>query len=194
MQKSIWRAALLGSIVLFGACSEPQAVLNANSDSMGEQVSETAMNGEKMATLIQRFDEDAVVAANRITFKVRERDVMVVYDNDADRMRIMSPIVQAAAVPEEIYERMLQANFDAVLDSRYAIANEIVWSVFIHKMSSLAEDDFLSGIAQTYTAAETFGGAYTSGAIVFGGGDTTSLHEELLEEIENRPRKEDQGI
>jgi len=178
MQKTIWRAALLGSIVLFGACSEPQAGLNAKSDTASEQVSETVMNGDKMAALIQKFDQDAEVTANRITFKVRERDVMVVYDNEADRMRIMS----------------LQANFDAVLDSRYAIANEIVWSVFIHRMSSLNEDDFQSGIAQTYTAAETFGGAYTSGAMVFGGGDTNSLHEELLEEIENRPRKEDQGI
>lgn len=194
MQKTIWRAALLGSIVLFGACSEPQAGLNAKSDTASEQVSETVMNGDKMAALIQKFDQDAEVTANRITFKVRERDVMVVYDNEADRMRIMSPIIQAAAVPEEIHERMLQANFDAVLDSRYAIANEIVWSVFIHRMSSLNEDDFQSGIAQTYTAAETFGGAYTSGAMVFGGGDTNSLHEELLEEIENRPRKEDQGI
>ncbi len=119
---------------------------------------------------------------------------MIVFDNDADRMRIITPILQASAVPTDVHERMLQANFDAVLDSRYAIANDVVWSTFIHRLSTLNEDDLLSGIAQTYAAAETFGTTYTSGVIVFGGGDSNSLHEDLLEELEKLPKKEDTGI
>ncbi len=186
-------AALLSFVLLIG-CSEIQTGDTGQTKVAPADITSGAMTSDKMAKLIQKFDKDAEIGENRVTFKVRDRDLMVVYDKDADRMRIMAPIIQAAAVPEEIHARMLQANFDAVLDSRYAIANEIVWSVFIHRMSTLNEDDFLSGVAQTYTAAETFGTAYTSGAMVFGGGDTNALHEELLEEIENRPRKEDQGI
>jgi len=155
---------------------------------------ENPMTSERMADLVKKFDDNAQIAENRIAFKLRDRDILIVFDKKADRMRIMSPIIQAAAVPGDIHERMLQANFDAVLDSRYAIANEIVWSVYIHRLSSLYEDDLKSAIAQTYLAAETFGSTYTSGAMVFGGGDSNALHEDLLEELENEPRKEDQGI
>ena len=79
---------------------------------------------------------------------------------------------------------MMQANYDAVLDVRYAMANDIIWAVFIHPLSSLTQKEFLSGVAQAVTAAETFGTSYTSGAFVFGGGDSSSIHEDLLKELE----------
>lgn len=152
------------------------------------------MTPAKMAKIISRFDKDAIVESNRIEFKLRNRDMLLVFDESADRMRIISGIYQAGALPEGIHERLLQANYDAVLDSRYAIANDVVWSVFIHRLSSLTEEDLKSGIAQTFTAAETFGSTYTSGAMVFGGGDTNSLHEDLLEELDSAPTEEDQDI
>lgn len=114
---------------------------------------------------------------------------MFVYDEEADRMRIMTPILQASFLNEEVQTRMLQANFDSVLDARYAIANGIVWATFIHPLSSLTEKEFLSGISQSVTAAETFGSTYTSGAVTFGGGDSNSIHQELLKKLE-KARKE----
>jgi len=164
------------------------------SPTVSESVSEGKMTSAKMAEVIQKFDEDAEVKENSIIFELKDRELMLVFDNNADRMRIISPIMQSFNVPESLHARMLQANFDAVLDSRYAIANDMVWSVYIHKLSTLAEEDLISGIAQTYSAAETFGTTYTSGAIVFGGGDTNSIHQDLLEQIENAPVKEGQGI
>ena len=152
------------------------------------------MSSVRMAEVIQRFDEDAKVATNNIAFKLREREHYLMFDVKADRMRVMTPIIQSVAVPEALYERLMQANFDAVLDSRYAISNDLIWAVFIHKLSTLTEDDLRSGIAQTYTAAETFGSTYTSGAIVYGGGDSNSIHEKILEELENLPDKDSQGI
>ena len=141
------------------------------------------MKGKALAAVIQKLDEDAVVAGNRVVFKIAEREMMMVYDETANRMRVISPIIDASAVPAEVQERMLQANFDAVLDTRYAVGNDIVWAVFLHPLSTLTEDDFVSALAQTVTAAETFGTTYTSGAIVFGGGDSSSIHEDLLEEL-----------
>ena len=79
---------------------------------------------------------------------------------------------------------MMQANYDAVLDARYALANDIVWSVFIHPLSSLTQKDFLSAVAQTVTAVETFGTSYTSGAVIFGGGDTNTIHKDLLKSLQ----------
>ncbi len=180
------------------ACSQGKAAQDNGSVPEAQVETETVttakMTPAKMGRVILKFDADAEVEANRITFKVRDRDMLLVFDKDADRMRVVTGVYQAGAVPEEIHERMLQANFDAVLDARYAIANDIVWAVFIHRLSTLTEDDLRSGIAQTYTAAETFGSTYTSGAIVFGGGDSNAIHEELLKELENAPSEEDQDI
>ncbi len=193
MRKFLLLAGFSVFALSFSACAQTVAEDEPVESSKAEE-SASAMSSDRMGEIIQKFDEDATIEDNRITFKVRERDLLIVFDNNADRMRIVTPIIQAAAVPESVHERMLQANFDAVLDSRYAIANELVWAVFIHRLSTLNEDDLMSGIAQTYAAAQTFGSAYTSGVIVFGGGDSNSLHEELLEELENKPKKEDQGI
>jgi hypothetical protein len=142
------------------------------------------MTGEILAEIIQRLDDEAIVNGNSVVFKITEREMMMVYDDRANRMRLISPIIQVAALPEGVMERMLQANYDAVLDARYALANDLVWSVFIHPLASLTEDDFISALAQTVTAAESFGTTYSSGAVVFGGGDTSDIHEGLLEELE----------
>ena len=92
--------------------------------------------------------------------------------------------------------RMLQANFDAVLDSRYAVAGGNVWSVFIHRLSSLTSEDLISGVAQTAVAADTFGTSFTSGAVVFGGGDSSGIHRDLEERLRQAigSSQDDRGI
>ena len=187
------RQILLSFILLFGynasACSQTDSdtdviVAEAPEDAGDEDgVNAAKMSGEKLAALIKDLDENAVIDGPSVVFEIAERELMMVYDSTADRMRVISPILQANAIPAEVMERMLQANFDAVLDARYAVANDIVWSVFLHPLTSLTEDDFISGLAQTITAAETFGTAFTSGAVVFGGGDSNAIHEDLLEDL-----------
>jgi len=142
------------------------------------------MTPEKLTGLITKFDKEAKTEGNGITFTLNERDLILIYDVKADRMRVITPIAAAALADEDILKRMLQANYDAVLDSRYAIANNVIWAVFVHPLSSLTEEDFISSLVQVVTAAETFGVSYSSGAFVFGGGDSNTIHEELLKELE----------
>jgi len=196
MRKLIQSGIISLACMLLTACASDAAETDdVETESITESVEVVkTMTGKMLGDLVLEFDKDAQVSDNRVTFELRERELLIVYDSSADRMRILTPILQAGAVPQEVFERMLQANFDAVLDPSYAVANDIVWAVFLHRLSTLTEEDFKSAIAQTYTAAETFGTTYTSGAMVFGGGDSNSLHEELLEELENRPTKENQGI
>jgi len=167
------RAGLLTCIIGLSACGANIA-----------QPSSEKMTAGNLQTLIQKFDEKAVVNGNAISFALNERELFLVYDEKADRMRIITPVAQSGIATDEILLRMMQANYDAVLDARYAMANDIIWAVFIHPLSSLTQDDFLSGVAQTVTAAETFGSSYTSGVIVFGGGDSNAIHEDLLKELE----------
>lgn len=154
------------------------------------------MTPDRLGELVLRVDESAETAGNGYIFTVAERQLRVVYDEDANRMRIITPIVSADNLPDGLAERMLQANFDAVLDARYAIGSGMVWATFIHPLASLTDEDFLSGIAQTAVAAETFGTSFTSGAVVFGGGDTTELNAQLLERLREAVEddEDDRGI
>ena len=169
-------ALICGLILGLTACTAAQP---------SEKGAAEKMTAEKLSDLILTFDKEAKVNENNVQFMLSERAVFLVFDEKADRMRIMSPIAPAGLANEEILTRMLQANHDAVLDARYSLANDVVWSVFIHPMGSLTQDDFLSGVAQTVTAAKTFGSSYTSGAIVFGGGDSNTIHKDLLKELED---------
>ncbi|MEM7663010.1 MAG: hypothetical protein AAF292_12260 [Pseudomonadota bacterium] len=156
----------------------------------------SAMTGERLGFLIQQIDANAEARGNGYIFRVGERDMMTVFDENADRMRVISPIIPAENLPPELLERMLQANYDAVLDTRYAIANGQVWSVFIHPLSSLTDDQLLSGIAQTAIAVETFGTTFTSGIVTFGGGDSQGIYEDLQRQFEESldGAEEDRGI
>jgi len=151
------------------------------------------MTAASLTKLIKKFDEDAMAEGNAVQFTLQERDLIFVYDEEADRMRVITPIANAALADDALLARMLQANYDAVLDARYAVANNLIWAVYLHKLSTVTQDDFLSGVAQAVTAAETFGTSFTSGAMVFGGGDSSTIHSDLLEELEKALENEAKG-
>ncbi|MEM9879185.1 MAG: hypothetical protein AAF862_07890, partial [Pseudomonadota bacterium] len=90
----------------------------------------------------------------------------------------------------ELSKRMLQANFDTALDARYAIARGLIWGTFIHPLSSLTDEDFLSGLGQTVNIATTFGTTFQSGALSFGGGDSQEALKELLKELLDKKDEE----
>ncbi|GAB4196910.1 MAG: hypothetical protein Tsb002_30590 [Wenzhouxiangellaceae bacterium] len=142
-----------------------------------------AMTGERLAELIGLIDAEAQVESNVLQFRFRQRQMVLIYDSAADRMRLMSPIAEASVLDESLMYRMLQANYDAVLDPRYAVARDIVWSAYIHPLAALSDAQFASAVVQVYTAAETFGTTFSSGGIVFGGGDSQEQNQRLLEEL-----------
>jgi len=54
-----------------------------------------------------------------------------IIEQEADtvnRMRIISPIVKREKLKEEELSNALMANFHAVLDVKYALSDEIIWS------------------------------------------------------------------
>ena len=168
-------------------------VASCNTTPASAQAEPVKMTAASLTQLIQSFDDDAQAEGNAVQFSLKERELLFVYDEEADRMRVITPIGPAAAANEALMARMLQANYDAVLDARYAVANDLIWAVYIHKLSTITQDDFLSGVAQAVTAAETFGTSFTSGAMVFGGGDSSAIHSDLLEELEKAAEEASKG-
>lgn len=193
--KYILTTVMIMAFILAGCSGQATAQneipkIESEDKNQEDQAAKGEMTADSLKKLITQFDEDAKVQGNAVQFQLLDRDLMMVFDEKADRMRVITPIANAGLLDEALMERMLQANFDAVLDARYAVANDLVWAVYIHKLSTVTQDDFLSGIAQAVTAAETFGTSYTSGAMVFGGGDSNAIHEDLLKKLEEAIKKE----
>ena len=85
--------------------------------------------------------------------------------------------------------RLMQANFDSALDARYAIAQGALWSTFIHPLSSINDEDFVSGLGQTVNLVLTYGSSFASGGVVFGGGDSQVEQNQLIEELQDRTKE-----
>lgn len=145
---------------------------------------------ERIAKVVDRVDKDATRDGNSWQLMIDDRQILVVTDVIAGRMRIMTPIAAIEDLPEGGLLRLMQANFDSALDARYAVAQDLVWGTFIHPLPSLTERDFASGLLQTKTAADTFGTTFSSGAITFGGGDSNAIITDQLEELLKELEKE----
>lgn len=143
------------------------------------------MNALLLDTLIRKIDPKATRPGdNQWQFVLNERPLMVVIDEGADRMRIMTPIIESKVLDEALLLRLMQANFDSALDARYAIAQDLVWGTFIHPLGELTPAFFLSGVGQVINVAESFGTTFSSGMFVFGGGDSGRLQQQLLESLQ----------
>ena len=144
------------------------------------------MTAQRLTEIIVDIDPDASLTPSGMELTLGDIPVLVVMAPGADRMRAMVPIASLEDVTPEEMTRMMQANFDTALDARYAVAQGRVWGVFIHPLGALEREQFLSGLAQTVTLAQTYGTLYSGGAQVFGGGDSTELYDELLRDLLER--------
>ncbi len=131
------------------------------------------MNVETMIKIIESNKIKVEHINNTITFKINDFPMTLIYDNKADRMRIVCPIANLDDLSKEQIAQAMEANFHTALDARYAISKGVVWSAFIHPLSDLSSQLFQSALEQTYIAAATFGNEYSSGALSFPKGDAT---------------------
>jgi hypothetical protein len=187
------KAQFLGflTILLIGTLFPANAFAQESPDMQGETTPEDGAENlslqiaaaVELLSMIAALDEDADIVDNGATFTIDGITVTLVFDVRADRMRLISGITSDEGLEQAQLHRLMQANFDSALDARYAIAQGTVWSTFIHPLSSLTQDDFISGIAQTVTLVKTFGTTFTSGAFVFGGGDSNGELQKLLMEM-----------
>ena len=144
---------------------------------------EPGMTLDRLEEIILRLDPDAQRQGGAFQFAIEDVPVLIVTDERADRMRAMTPIRSADALTPEELARMMQANFDTALDARYAIANGRLWSAFIHPLSPLEREQFISAVGQVVNLALTYGSLYSGGGIAFGGGDSGDLQRALIEEL-----------
>ena len=136
----------------------------ANSDDHSNDMTQARLH-----ELIEEIGSDVVVSGNVVGFTINGIKLMCISDVSANRMRILSPIVEINEVNQEQLVMAMAANFHTALDARYAISQDFIYSVFIHPLSSLSEQEVISAAYQVAQASATFGTEYTSGELQYGG-------------------------
>jgi len=158
--------------------------LSMPSQVFGEDSSKTIatnpMTNERLDILIRRLDDQPQGRNGFWTFKISNLSISVITDEEANRMRIIIPIIEMENIDNDQLHRVMQANFDSALDARYAIAKNILWSAYIHPLTSLSDEEFLNGLGQTVNLVTNYGGSYSSGLLTFGGGDSQALKDRQL--------------
>lgn len=127
------------------------------------------MTNEKMEKIIYREAQDVKGQQGNWQFNLRERPMMILTDANANRMRIMTPILEETELEGDQLKIMLEANFDRALDAKYALFKGVVWSVYTHPLAELSVEQFKSAMGQVVTLADNFGTGYNSTDFLFGG-------------------------
>lgn len=149
-----------------------EASEEAGNGAQSDRTNPEPMDGAKLEAILREVVGDGIlVHGNAIEFSVQDIRLTCLYDETHNRMRVISAVKDYAEVTDEEKDLMLQSNFHSALDARYAVSRDVVYAAFIHPLSSLTEDDFLSGILQVASLKVSFGDSYSSGILQFQGQD-----------------------
>lgn len=73
--------------------------------------------------------------------------LLVLLSEDGSWLRILLPIASASeALP--FLDKLLEANFDTTLETRYALHQNVLWGVFQHNSATLAAADFSAAVTR----------------------------------------------
>lgn len=144
-------------------------LLSMNSQTLQAQSENSGMNNEKMEALLLKNSAELKGRLGNWEAYIANRTVYIITDENYNRMRIISPIVEDSELTDEHLKVLLEANFDKALDSKYSIHNGYVWSTFTHPLSELTDDQFVDALQQVVNLVNNFGTSFSSTDIVFGG-------------------------
>lgn len=125
------------------------------------------MDGQRLAELIDEYTRVVERSPGSWRAEYRGRVIFIVIDPAHDRLRMMTPVEEERNLGEDDLRTLLAANFDRALDARFALADEFLWSVFMHPLRDLTERQFLDALDQVTTLADNYGSSYSSSDLFF---------------------------
>ena len=141
--------------------------LMATAASAQEQ-EEHGMTQNHMEEYVRELASESDGQAGNLIFIYNSIQMQLISDVSHNRMRIVAPIGAVDDVDQEQLYAMMISNYHLALDARYAFGNGILYSVFIHPLYELSEDQIHSAVRQVAGLVATFGKDYTSGELSFG--------------------------
>ena len=114
------------------------------------------MKPEEIASILERcFDRDRIEHKTEDTWQINNDNMRLLVILSADRswLRLLTPIASVMEA-RSLLPQLLENNFDATQEARYAIAQDVVWAVFHHRLASLTPEDLENAIAVLVSLAE----------------------------------------
>lgn len=136
------------------------------------------MTNEKLEAIYATISDSIQGNLGAWQFYIQEIPMMSITDANHNRMRIISPITDSNSVNDELLKAALVANFHTALDVKYAVSDGVLWSVFIHPLKELSEDQVKEAVSQVYYANINFGSTFASTSISFPGSINSEVEEE----------------
>ena len=127
------------------------------------------MNNEKLNTIYKTVSDSIQGNPGVWQFFIKEIPLMSITDTNHNRMRIMSPIADSNSLTDDLIKAALVANFHTALDVKYAVSDGVLWSIFIHPLKELSENQVKDAVSQVYYAHINFGTTFASTALAFPG-------------------------
>lgn len=127
------------------------------------------MSQASMEKVVKQLAPNAKGEKGFVEFTLKDVRMYLISDATHDRMRIVAPVAEYKSLTEPHLHAVLESNFHKALDARYAVSDGILYSMFIHPLSSLTKTQIKSAVEQVTNLALSFGTTYTSGVLDYGG-------------------------
>lgn len=125
------------------------------------------MNNEKLHNIYSSV-ADSIQGSNNVwQFFIKDVQLVSITDTNHNRMRIMSPITDSKNLTDNLIKAALVANFHTALDVKYAVSDGVLWSVFIHPLKELSEEQVKDAVSQVYYANVNFGTTFARTSLTF---------------------------
>jgi hypothetical protein len=163
----------LVSILAFAGCahllSDSAGDADGEGNGKGRSAGREGVMTQTRMEIIFGEQVDAIEGpSGAIRTQVDGINVYLISDSSNDRMRIVAPIALIAGLDARVLSVMLDANFSTALDARYASSEGVIYSIYLHPISSLTPELIRSALDQVLSLVKTFGTTYSSGVIEFG--------------------------
>ncbi len=140
------------------------------------------MNNEKLQKIYTSVSDSIQGQTGGWQFYIKTVPMMSITDVNHNRMRIISPISDSKSVSDDLLKAALVANFHTALDVKYAVSDGVLWSVFIHPLKELSDDQVKDAVSQVYYANVNFGTTFASTSLTFPGNIKGKEEERVDEE------------
>ena len=127
------------------------------------------MTPERLIDIAEDFADNVQQQNGILRMTYEGVTIGMLWDEDFDRMRLIAEVGPTSQLSGQELQIMMEANYHLTLDARYATSQGVLYATFIHPLSPLDEESFLSGIHQVSSLVQNFGTTYSSDALTFGG-------------------------
>lgn len=154
-----------------------------------ELAAQEPMTNDRMEDILRQEAEKMEGETGSWMLYFREHIILVLTDQENNRMRIFTPIVEEKELTPVEMQKMLEANFHSALDAKYAFYEGFAVSVFTHPLAELSQIQLVDALQQVVNLASNFGTSYSSTDLIFKDGEeeTTPPSEKR---INQSPRKQ----